>query len=128
MKEMNVKVGPLLSTLLVLMLFLISVALHAWGAKEIREDFGALFLVTTMGAIWLLFLAHAVAWLGVSLRDDVVERRNPAALAALSGMLFSATLLYIGASSGEGPSYGNNVFSVLLAAGGLVVIWIAYEL
>jgi hypothetical protein len=125
---MNVKVGPIFSTLFVLMLFLIAIALHAWGAKEIREDFGALFLVTTIGAIWLLFLTHAVAWLGVGLRDDAVERRNPAALTALCGMLFSATSLYIGGSSGEGPSYNNNFFSVLLAAGVLVVIWVAYEL
>jgi hypothetical protein len=66
-------------------------------------------------------------WLGLSLRDDAMERRNPAALVALLGALIAVQLTYIGGNIGEGPSYWNNVFCAALGTGGLLCLWLMLE-
>lgn len=68
------------------------------------------------------------AWFGLSYRDDVAERGNIAALAALCGALLAVVVIYIGGSAGEGPSYLNNAFSAGLGTVGLFALWILLEL
>jgi len=71
---------------------------------------------------------QAFSWLGLSFRDDAVERRNIAALTALCGAVPAVALTYIGGSLGEGPSYWNNVFSASLGTVGLLGVWLLLEL
>lgn len=108
-------------------LLLIAVALSFWGAAEIRANFGEVFFLTLVAAVWLILSAKFFAWLGLSFRDDVVERRNTAALVALCGAEAGAAAIYAGGSLGEGPSYWNNVFSAGLAMAGFVALWILVE-
>lgn len=109
-------------------LTMMAVALHLWGAAEIRANPGEVIFLCFMGAFWLLIARGLFSWFGVSYRDDVVERGNAAALAALCGALIAAALVYTGGSLGEGPSYWNNVFSASLAMAGLFALWIVLEL
>jgi hypothetical protein len=60
----------------------------------------------------------------LSLRDDLFERRNEAAAWAISGAALGILLTYCGANIGTGPSFWNNVFSVALASGGLLLAWV----
>ena len=108
-------------------LALIAAALHFWGAQEIRADIGEVVFLTLMGGVWLLLCQGLFSWLGLSARDDAVERQNPAALAAVCGGLLSVACIYAGGSIGEGPSYANNVFSVPLAAAVFFVLWFFFE-
>jgi hypothetical protein len=103
-------------------------ALHCWGAAEIRADFGEVIFLTLACGVWLALATKLFAWFGLSLRDDAMERRNDASLAALCGALVSAAMLYAGGSVGEGPSYMNNVFSVGLAALGFFSLWMTLEI
>lgn len=70
---------------------------------------------------------HLFSWLGLSVGDDVVERRNSAALAALCGGMLGVALTYAGGNLGEGPSYWNNIFSAGLGTLGLFILWLLLE-
>ena len=109
-------------------LLFVALALHFWGAAEIRAEFSEVFFLTFACAIWLMFARKLFAWFGLGFRDDAVERRNPAALVALCGAIIAAALLYAGGSIGEGPSYLNNVFSVGIAAAAFLAFWVLLEI
>src|SRR5260370_42587464 len=91
-------------------LVMIAVALHRWGAAEIRTDADEALFLTLGGAVWLILNTKLFSWLGVSFRDDAVERRNVAALTALCGAVIAVALTYIGGSLVQGPSYLDNGF------------------
>ena len=107
---------------------MVAVALHLWGAAEVRANAGNVFFLTFVGTVWLVFATKLFSWLGLSFRDDAVERRNIAALTALCGAVPAVALTYIGGSQGEGPSYWNNVFSASLGTVGLLGVWLLLEL
>jgi uncharacterized membrane protein YjfL (UPF0719 family) len=109
-------------------LSLIAVSLHFWGAEEVRTNFGAVVVLTCVGAVWLLFATKLFAWFGVSCRDDVIERSNRAALIGICGAILSAALIYAGGSLGEGPSYWNNFFSAGLGTVGWLALWLVFEI
>jgi uncharacterized membrane protein YjfL (UPF0719 family) len=107
---------------------MIAVALHRWGAAEVRADPGEVFWLTLAGGIWLIVTTKLFAWLGLSFRDDALERRNVAALAALCGGLLAVALIYTGGSLGEGPSYLDNFFCAALGTFVLFALWVLLEL
>jgi uncharacterized membrane protein YjfL (UPF0719 family) len=109
-------------------LFIVATALHAWGAAEVRGDPGEILLLTALGGVWLIFAVKLFSWLGLSFRDDVVERRNVAALVALCGAITAVSIIYAGGSLGEGPSYWDNFFSAGLGTAGWLLLWIVLEL
>src|SRR5690242_19107708 len=102
-------------------------ALHRWGAREIRSNIGEVLLLTFIAAVWMILATTLFSWLGLSFRDDVIERNNNSALVALCGALLSVSIIYIGGSLGEGPSYLNNFFSAGLGTAGLLVLWVTLE-
>ena len=109
-------------------LVIIAVALRMWAAKEVRDDAGEAFFLTLLGAVWLILANALFSWLGLSYRDDVVERGNMASLIAVCGALMAVAILYAGGSIGEGPSYWENVFSATLATAGWLLLWVLIEL
>jgi hypothetical protein len=102
-------------------------ALRGYGAKEVRADYGAILFLTALGGVWVITAAILFPWLGLSFRDDAMERRNPAALVALLGALCAVQLTFAGGNIGEGPSYWNNVFSAALGTGGVLCLWLMLE-
>ena len=109
-------------------LIMVAFTLHLWGASEVRANASDVFFLTFVGAVWLVLATKLFSWLGLSFRDDAVERRNIAALTALCGAVPAVALTYIGGSLGEGPSYWNNVFSASLGTVGLLGVWLLLEL
>src|SRR5213595_1961757 len=89
-----------------------------------RGHTGEVILLTFLGFIWLLVSLHLVRWLGVDVADDVIERRNPAALIALWCATFGIATIYAGGNLGEGPSYWNNIFSTALGTIGFFALWL----
>lgn len=96
----------------------------SWADPQIRDNSGYVLLVFLMGAACLTIAGALLPWLGISLRDDAFERRNSAAVIALSGAAFGVMVTYSAANVGTGPSFWNNVFSSLLATGTLLLIWL----
>jgi hypothetical protein len=108
-------------------LIMTAVALHLWGAAEVRANAVEVLFLTFGGAIWLTVATRLFSWLGLSLQDDAVERRNVAALAALCGAVMAVAIIYAGGSLGEGPSFINNFFSAAVGTAGWFALWILLE-
>src|SRR5712671_3584920 len=102
--------------------------IRRWGAAEVRANVGEMFFLSILGCVWLLLSKGVFSWLGLSVRDDAVERKNPAALVGLCGAVVAVALTYAAGNLGEGPSYWNNVFSAGLGTGGLFGLWLLLEL
>lgn len=99
------------------------VALRFGGASEIRSTSPLQLAVTLFGVAWVAITAKCFDLLGVSVRDDAVERRNPAALAGCAGATIGVAFLYAGGSIGEGPSLWNKVFSAGIATAAWLTVW-----
>jgi hypothetical protein len=125
---MNSSLRWVFVTCAVTSLLLVAIALHLWGAAEIRADPGEVVLLTGAGAVGLFLATKLFAWLGLSLQDDVVERRNVGALLALCGASMAVTIIYAGSSVGEGPSHWNNVFCTMLGTTSLLAFWLLLEI
>lgn len=119
--------GPLLAAVGASFSFLFFVT-WSWTAVEIRGGQDYTWLAMAMGGAWFLIYARLFRWLGVGLREDACERTNRAAMIALGGAIPGGMLLYCGAICGEGPSFWNNVFTVLVAGAGWFALWLGLEL
>jgi uncharacterized membrane protein YjfL (UPF0719 family) len=81
------------------------------------------FMYLVIGLTWLR-LAHAwFPYLGISPRDDAVERGNLAAASVSAGALLAVALCYAGANVGNGPGWWVVLFSAALATGTLFILW-----
>jgi uncharacterized membrane protein YjfL (UPF0719 family) len=104
------------------------VVLEVWAAREVREgpEYVALFMAA--GAAWLaggLGIATAV---GVSFRDDAVERHNPAAGLAVAGAVVGTSLCFIGSNIGEGATIWTTFLPAFVGTVLLWWLWLAVEL
>jgi uncharacterized membrane protein YjfL (UPF0719 family) len=63
----------------------------------------------------VFLLPRLLSFIGVSYRDDVLERRNASATIAIAGTVVGLVLLFAGSNMGEGPSIWNTVATALAA-------------
>jgi hypothetical protein len=108
-------------------ILLIVAALWNWGAVEVREHGGEVLSLTIIGVFWLIVVLHLFPWLGLCI-DDVIERHNPAAFAAVACATLAVANIYAAGNLGEGPSYWNNIFSAAVGTIGFLGLWILLEL
>ncbi len=109
-------------------LLLMLVALRSWADREVRTMVFYQVLLLLLGGAWLGGATLLFHWLGVSLRDDVVQRRNSAAAVAWGGGMLGVTLAYAGSNIGAGSHLEQNVFCAVLATAGLAAVWLITEL
>ncbi len=102
-------------------------SLHLWADHEVKNSGSYLSLLTALGFGWITIFTARPVWPGFSLDEDVVERRNPAAVAASCGAIIGITFVYAGGSIGEGPSLFNNVFSFGIGSIAFLIAWTAAE-
>lgn len=114
------RLSPLLAAVL-----LWQVLVH-WASADVVGVYRWLYL--TFGSAWVGFGLVWVPWLGLSARDDVVERGNTAAAWAIGGGVLGLTACFAGANIGNGPGWW-----VVLFTGGLATLawfgsWLLLEL
>jgi uncharacterized membrane protein YjfL (UPF0719 family) len=109
--------APLASTILIF------IVLVAWSSHDVRESPIYLFQYVALGAAWSGAAMPWLAWHGLSARDDVAERNNPAAAVALCGAILGVGLCYAGGNIGDGPGWWVVVFSAALATAAFFVLW-----
>jgi hypothetical protein len=102
-------------------------SLRRWSAVEIRSDPAMLGPIVCSSEFWVFICVELFSWLGLSLREDAMERRNLSALIAISGAAIAITLITAGGNIGEGPSLSNNIFSVLLGCLAFVSLWLILD-
>jgi hypothetical protein len=96
------------------------------AAREVRNDL-YIALYAVLGAAWLGGSTQLFALLGISARDDALERRNRGALIAICGALLGATLSFVGANIGDGPGVEAVLFCGILSGGAFFGLWAAVE-
>jgi len=116
---------PMLGAAIGLAGALIFVVLARFAADDVREAPQYLFMYLLLGLAWVRVAAVCFPILGLNPRDDVIERRNTAALPAFIGALVGVALCFSGANIGNGPGWWVVVFSAGLASAALAGIWLA---
>lgn len=114
--------GPLLVAPFACFAILLAI-LKLWSSFDVRDS--ALYLVfyVAMGAAWVALAMLAVPYFGISARDDVIERKNRAALWPVLGAMLGITLCFAGGNIGDGPGWWVVVFCGLLSNGALFALW-----
>jgi uncharacterized membrane protein YjfL (UPF0719 family) len=104
---------------------LIITVLNTAASFDVVDALQYQVMYTVLGMAWLRASASLFPFAGLSVRDDVVERSNPAAAVACAGALFGIACCYAGANIGDGPGWPVVVFCGLLSTGTLIAAWIA---
>lgn len=102
-------------------------ALRTWASWDVREDPRYLGMYMALGAAWTGLFVSLLGLLGVSVRDDALDRGNPAAAWAAAGGLLGATLCFAGGNIGDGPSWMVVVFASGLATAALAFFWALFN-
>lgn len=108
-------------------LMMLYFVLVRFAAVEVRTDYRYVGLFMCAGVAWLGSATWLFALLGISVRDDAIDARNPAALAAVSGAMFAVLLCFAGANMGEGPTIWNTIFTAFCSTGALFLLWLVLE-
>lgn len=108
-------------------LVLLFVVLCLWAADDVRCSGTYLAFYMFAGAAWVGFCALWLGFLGISPRDDVIERQNLAAAFAISGAVVGITFSFGGANIGNGPGWWVVVFSAGLATIAFFGLWTLVE-
>jgi hypothetical protein len=107
-----------------LMVAVLVAILRLYAADDVRNDIRYLSMYAVMGAAWTVAGMKCIALLGISARDDVAERNNPAAIPALLGAMAGIMLSYAGGNIGNGPGWWVVIFSSGLASIIVILSWI----
>jgi len=99
--------------------------LRLLAADDVRNAPQYLLMYCALGLAWLRMAAWLFPFAGLHPRDDVIERRNRAALPAWIGAMAGVALCYSGANIGNGPGWWVVVFSAGLATAALGGAWFA---
>jgi hypothetical protein len=111
-----------------LCLLLLLPVLQNFTSHEVREDEAYVLLFTFGGGVWLAIAVIITHVLGISLRDDAIERRNPAAAAVFCGAMLGLTCAYAGANIGEGATIWMTFGPAVLATLVWGAAWLAFGL
>jgi hypothetical protein len=107
-----------------LCLAVLAAGLRRLASRDVRDDPIYLGFYLMMGAAWVgLAARYLLPFFGLSSRDDVVERGNPAAAHAIGGALLGLTLCFAGGNFGDGPGWWVVVFSAALSTGAFFLLW-----
>ncbi len=106
---------------------LLWLVLRRLASHDVREAPQYLFMYFVMGAAWVGLGVRLLGLLGLSMRDDVLERRNAAAAWAVAGGLAGLTLCFAGGNIGDGPGWWVVVYAALLSTGTLLVLWVVLD-
>jgi hypothetical protein len=108
-------------------LAILLVVLRWWAADDVRYSGTYLAFYMAMGSAWVGFSVHWLGLLGISPRDDVLERQNLAAAFATVGALAGITFSFAGANVGNGPGWWVVVFSAGLSTLVFFGLWAVVE-
>jgi hypothetical protein len=105
----------------------IALVLWRWGSPDVRTSAGWIVQYTMAGAAWLMLGLYLLSVLGVSVRDDVMQRQNSAAAWIVYGALIGTALCYAGADVGSGPGTAIVIFCAVLSTAFLFGFWFCLE-
>lgn len=116
-----------IGTSVALTIVVVSEVIRRAGSLDVRASFVYLWLYQALGLAWVRLSAALMPFMGISPRDDVIERQNRAAIPAVGGALIAISFCYAGGNIGNGPGWWVVVFCAALATAGLTGAWILVD-
>lgn len=101
--------------------------IKTFGDPFVRNDLFYLFFYWIWGMSWLIMASWLFPFMGFSLNDDGLQRRNTGATIALCGAFFGIAAAYTGGNIGEGPGWWIVALCVIVSTGGFFLSWLALE-
>ncbi|MGA2810626.1 MAG: hypothetical protein ABSG16_04450 [Candidatus Acidiferrum sp.] len=108
-------------------LALLLVCLLTLAATTVRREFSYVAFYVVCGMAWLGGMKYVFPFLGISSRDDVLERGNVAACWATAGALLGSLCTFAGANIGNGPGCEVVLFSAVLSSALFFGVWLGLE-
>jgi uncharacterized membrane protein YjfL (UPF0719 family) len=104
------------------------VVLQRWADPRVvgHVDYAILFMLG--GGMWIFVASRFLEVLGISIRDDAIERDNLAALVAVSGILSGVGIVYALSNIGRGATIWTTLVPALVATVALLLIPVLIEL
>lgn len=118
---------PLLLALPLACVLVLWIVLRELASFDVRDDGKYMFMYMALGLAWVGALIRGTALAGISMRDDVLERRNGAAAIAIGGAMIGLTFAFAGGNIGDGPGWWVVVFAAGLATLALFLAWLALD-
>ena len=103
------------------------VVLLKYSAGTVRSDSVWALGYFVLGAAWIGGSQFVFGLLGIGMRDDVIERRNPSAAWVVSAQLLAGTFCFAGANVGNGPGPAVVVFCAVLSTATLLLTWLVFD-
>jgi len=104
---------------------LIFLVLRFCAADDVRNAPQYLLMYFLLGLAWMRLAAVFFPLAGLNPRDDLIERRNTAAIPAWVGAMLGVALCYAGGNIGNGPGWWVVVFAAGLATAAWAGVWVA---
>jgi hypothetical protein len=103
------------------------VVLKTAASADVRHDTLYLTFYVIFGAGWVGLLTRLLPATGISPRDDVLERGNPAAVPAVAGAILAFTLCFAGGNVGNGPGWWVVEYSAFTSTAVLAALWLGFD-
>jgi hypothetical protein len=99
------------------------VALQTLAADDVRNAPQYIALYAVLGACWVGITMRFAPLFGLYPRQDIVERRNPAAGWVMAGLMLGITFAYSGGNVGNGPGWWVVLACAALSTVTLYAVW-----
>jgi hypothetical protein len=95
-----------------------------WSSQDVQTSPLYIFFYMAMWFGWTGLWNGLLPYMGLSCRDDALERDNTAAGLAIAGWVLGLTCAFAGANIGNGPGWWVVIFCALLSSGAMAILWI----
>jgi uncharacterized membrane protein YjfL (UPF0719 family) len=102
--------------------------LKRWADYRVVGHFDYTLLFMLGAAMWIFAASRVLGLLGISIRDDAIERDNPAAVVAVSGILLGVGIVYALSNVGSGPTIWTTLVPAFAATLALLLMALFIEL
>jgi len=97
------------------------------SSADVRSDGDEVGFFLAITAVWLVLSVFGFEYLGISFRDDVAARRNPAAVASICGLMAGEAFCLAGSHTGNGPGPEVVLACATISTAVLFVSWIVFN-
>ncbi|MCC5844055.1 MAG: hypothetical protein JJU05_07380 [Verrucomicrobia bacterium] len=98
--------------------------LRVHADEFVRDDTFYLAFYLLFGAAWTGWSIPLLSFFGLSLRDEVLERRGGAATGPVFAAILGSGLCYAGANIGDGPGWWVVLICAAMSLGAFLLLWI----
>lgn len=100
-----------------------SFVLYRWSDPQVAGHVDYMLLFIAGNLAWMTLVWAFMPLMGINLRQDAIDRNNPAAVAAACGAVCGASIIYALANVGGGPTIWTSIAPAFAGTAAWAVIW-----